>query len=348
MKKNILFLLTLVCSLSFFTACSSDDDDKKKNGGSDYTELEGNYSGDKFQLTYSGSPLLGKEASFKADNTKGDGIITLKNIIPGEATTELNITFEEQSKAVLEKNYFSDEAETTSGAKVKYTGFVAKDLISLSLTDIIMPINELTGTWNLNTDKSIHFIWEGNRYAEDMAYFINNQLPFFLTLLFPEFSLSNYVESFSFKEDGNVVISYREAGDPIESAYKTSPLNFAHYCIKENDGVNKIQAYVSLKTILSTNRKNSRSISELMELVENGAPVGYTITDNDLSLFLDFELIEKIFTDEELRELIKSFIEELEIENEEAQEYIEELIENIGAAFDETTRMEIGINLIKK
>ena len=34
MKKNLLYLLALVCSLTFFAACSSDDDDSdnKDNG----------------------------------------------------------------------------------------------------------------------------------------------------------------------------------------------------------------------------------------------------------------------------------------------------------------------------
>lgn len=34
MKKNLLYLLALVCSLTFFAACSSDDDDSdNKNNG---------------------------------------------------------------------------------------------------------------------------------------------------------------------------------------------------------------------------------------------------------------------------------------------------------------------------
>ena len=38
MKKNLLYLLALVCSITFFAACSSDDDDSKKNEGNEPEE----------------------------------------------------------------------------------------------------------------------------------------------------------------------------------------------------------------------------------------------------------------------------------------------------------------------
>lgn len=75
MKKNLLYLFTVLCTLSFFTACSDDDDEKNPN----VLDVNTAYSGDKLDLKYSDSPLLGKEITFDTKDGK-TATITMKGL----------------------------------------------------------------------------------------------------------------------------------------------------------------------------------------------------------------------------------------------------------------------------
>ena len=62
MKKNLLFVFTMLFALSFFTACSDDD-----NSDSEVPVLlkgETAFSAEKLSLKYGDSPLLGKAITF--------------------------------------------------------------------------------------------------------------------------------------------------------------------------------------------------------------------------------------------------------------------------------------------
>lgn len=58
MKKNLLYLFTVLCMLSFFTACSDDEDVNVLEG------VNTSFKGETLDLKYSGSPFLGKEVVF--------------------------------------------------------------------------------------------------------------------------------------------------------------------------------------------------------------------------------------------------------------------------------------------
>ena len=66
MKKNLFFVFTMLCALSFFTACSDDDDNKTDDGWKAISEKscllllensKGN-QGNRTKNYYSGSPLF--------------------------------------------------------------------------------------------------------------------------------------------------------------------------------------------------------------------------------------------------------------------------------------------------
>lgn len=68
MKKNLLFVFTMLCALSFFTACSDDD-----NSDSEVPVLlkgETAFSAEKLSLKYGDSPLLGKAITFSTEDGK--------------------------------------------------------------------------------------------------------------------------------------------------------------------------------------------------------------------------------------------------------------------------------------
>ena len=48
MSKKLLYLLTLICSISLFTACSDDDNEKKEEEvDNSWEQVVGDYSGEK-------------------------------------------------------------------------------------------------------------------------------------------------------------------------------------------------------------------------------------------------------------------------------------------------------------
>ena len=48
MSKKLLYLLTLICSICLFTACSDDDDEKKEEEvDNSWEQVVGDYNGEK-------------------------------------------------------------------------------------------------------------------------------------------------------------------------------------------------------------------------------------------------------------------------------------------------------------
>lgn len=122
MSKRLLYLLTLICSICLFTACS--DDDEKEEIDNSWELVAGTYNSDKLALLYSEDSLPAKEVTFAATNST-NGALTLKNVIPGEATTTI-------SNITVANSEFSGTASTTY-ADVEYTGSVKDEVMTLKL-----------------------------------------------------------------------------------------------------------------------------------------------------------------------------------------------------------------------
>lgn len=140
MSKKLLYLLTLICSFSLFTACSDDDDEKKEEVDNSWEQVVGDYSGDKLAFSYGEMTLTGKEVKFSA-TSGANGSLLLKNVIPGEnETTISNIT--------VTKGEFSGTA-TTTNANVEYTGSVKDEVMTLKLTVVMNDPNGWAKTYSL-------------------------------------------------------------------------------------------------------------------------------------------------------------------------------------------------------
>lgn len=90
MKKNLLYLFALICSMSLFTACSDDEDTTWKQIPS--TEI----SGDDATLQVNGQPSA--EGSVKLDVKNGEAaVLTLNKVIPGYANVPVDVILEKQT-----------------------------------------------------------------------------------------------------------------------------------------------------------------------------------------------------------------------------------------------------------
>lgn len=139
MSKKLLYLLTLICSIGLFTACS-DDDEKGEEIDNSWELVAGTYNSDKLAFSYGEDVLTGKEATFAATNST-NGTLTLTNVIPGEATTTI-------SNITVANSEFTGTASTTY-ADVEYTGSVKDEVMTLKLNVTMKDPNGWAKKYNL-------------------------------------------------------------------------------------------------------------------------------------------------------------------------------------------------------
>lgn len=322
MKKNLLYLFTVLCTLSFFTACSDDDDEKDPN----VLDVSTAYSGDKLDLKYSDSPLLGKEITFDTKDGK-TATITMKGlsslgdllgqlmpkstapapamapgVIPGEVTTTIS-----NVPLILsgEKYTFEGEYTGAAGVKATYSGEVQKDKLTMSVK-ATMPANDLTGNWALAT-QPLNLVWTAGDAMIDLSSLgipgITTPLP--VSVVVPMLGslklapmLQGVLESITYGADGNIVASYKKKGD---SNWSTSPLNLAQYYIKDS----KLYVQLNIDQIIATVQANKSKadmglpefiaiIQPLMSYLSEGVPLSYTVSNGTAQVTLGYDVLGKI------------------------------------------------------
>lgn len=319
MKKNFLCLFTVLCTLSFFTACGDDDDDPK-----DPTVLDVNtaYSGDKLDLKYGDSALLGKEITFDTKDGK-TATITMKGlfnlsellaqlmpkstapapamapgVIPGEVTTTIS-----NVPLILSGETYTFEGEYTgaSGVKATYSGEVKKDKLTMAVK-ATMPANDLVGTWALAplavpTSMPIVINWESSTPikidgsivgmpAGEVSLPINTVLQGLNAgVISPK--LIGALQSITYKEDGNIVASYKKAG---ASDWATSPINLAQYYIA--NGKMYVQLNIAqIMDLVASSKADSNPLAGLMTYLSAGVPLNYTVANGVAQITADKELL---------------------------------------------------------
>lgn len=366
MKKSFLYLFTVLCTLSFFTACSDDDDVKVLEG------VNASFNGETLDLKYSGSPLLGKEVAFDTRDGK-TATITMKGtldlsaigglfgggskanlpvisyapgVIPGEVTTTLNNVVLTQ----VGETYTFEGTDEANGRTVKYIGEVKKDKMTLSL-DVTMPANPLQGaTWkmdksNFNWVSSVGLMLPGATEPweiKDAATLIN-------MMISPK--LKTVLTDVTFKADGNIVATY-------DKDKKTSPINLANYYIKNN----KLYVTLNIDMIIQTATKADNS-SELMKLMSalmqtplmsalsEGFPLTYKIDEKgilNVSIDQDFLLpILKVIINSEF---VMGMVNEMIAGNPEMATMaplIQAILEQMPAIVEGTSELSFGLELKK-
>ncbi|MCS2250376.1 DUF4925 domain-containing protein [Bacteroides fragilis] len=90
MKKNLLYLFALICSVSLFTACSDDDDNTWKQIPT--TEI----SGENATLQVNGQVSTEGSAKLEVKNG-GQGVLNLNKVVPGYADVPVDVVLEKQA-----------------------------------------------------------------------------------------------------------------------------------------------------------------------------------------------------------------------------------------------------------
>lgn len=260
MKKQ--FLVCLMAAMTFggmFTSCDDDDTVVISMEETVFNNTNG------LELTYSGAPLLGKQAVFSPTDNNTKATIVLSGadfsvegmpfmlpgsgVIPGKEKLTLNVDLTANGDIVT-----FEGTEVIEGDSVTYKGSAHKSFLKLDLK-VVMPENPLTnkviysykgekensGFDPLILDwcymKSFGFDFDGDGkpdMTEDHAF--NLYTPMFGMKLIdgmsvPEF-LYGVLSEVKFLPDGNIQAMYKDT--PADPAFKASPLNIASYQFVED------------------------------------------------------------------------------------------------------------------
>lgn len=342
MKKNLFFVFTMLCALSFFTACSDDDDNKTDDG---WKAISATYTAETLKLTMGGTEVA--DQSVKVDASSAEqATITLANLIPGEAEVKI------EAKMVKTGESYALEGSNTNDLRtVSAKGTVGAGVLTLDATlKITAPI---AGTWKLAEiakDESetfvsgpVSMVWEA---AE------GTMLGFLPVTSIPNIAegfgsiVVQVLQSVTFQEDGQIVASISKAGvdlsKPVTPVWETSEPGYASYNVTDK----QILVFLDITKIMGSLKSKAAidPLEQIMALLQNGIPVNYEIASDGKSA--------RVYIDKALVSQIAPLLPTLaELIGDDALNGMGQLVKSILKAFPEamekTTKFEVGLKLIK-
>lgn len=318
--------------------------------------------------------------------TKSDMSAGLVNpgVIPGESKVTFSVVLQP-----VENGYTFEGEHTTDNYTMKYKGAVEKGKLNLGLNVELLGDNPLMGSmWDLAPyipwgDKStpLHVVWESSKSFSVVIIpgtpAIDMQPGDLISMIsgvgmIPVGDkgqknlnevLSYLLKSVTFMKDGNIVASYSEAADMASPSFKDSPLNMVQYAVKNG----KLYLYLNVEAIMAVaTQADTKALDietilpailpkllELIPMISNGIPLGYSIEEGALKVYIDNELGLKIvdillplLENEEIVAAIKEAV----ASNPDFAFFIgvvEAVLEQAPEVFSKTTKMEIGLNFVK-
>lgn len=354
MRKNLFLVLSIVGLLGLFSSCEEDLPGLGK-------EANTTFSDDNLTLTYSGSEMLGKQVEFYTTNGEtatltltgtldlslllSETDLNVTGLAPGVIPGEIQTTIENVPLALSEdgSTYTFSGTDTQYGRTLTYSGEVSTERMTLAL-DVVMPENELTGTWNFPQANGIGMVWESDATINVGGMEIPTSTAAGLvgTVLSPV--LSGMVQSFTFGEDGNISVSYLKSG---ATEWQSSPLNLAMYYVMDG----RMYLQLNVTQIVATAQSTRADISSLLSMLEGlmgylseGIPLTYSADGNELTLMLGTEeakAILNLLTIDFVREKVQGIIPE------DYQTYVTPILENLPEILDSTTTLELSLHLQK-
>lgn len=339
MKKNLFFVFTMLCALSFFTACSDDDDNKTDDG---WKAISATYTAETLKLTMGGTEVA--DQSVKVDASSAEqATITLANLIPGEAEVKI------EAKMVKTGESYALEGSNTNDLRtVSAKGTVEAGVLTLDATlKITAPI---AGTWKLAEiakDESetfvsgpVSMVWEAAE-GTMLGFLPVTSIPN-IAEGFGSIALVQVLQSVTFQEDGQIVASISKAGVDLTPVWETSEPGYASYNVTDK----QILVFLDITKIMGSLKSKAAidPLEQIMALLQNGIPVNYEIASDGKSA--------RVYIDKALVSQIAPLLPTLaELIGDDALNGMGQLVKSILKAFPEamekTTKFEVGLKLIK-
>lgn len=127
---------------------------------------------------------------------------------------------------------------------------------------------------------------------------------------------------------------------PVTPSWETSEEGYAAYNVTET----QILVFLNLEKIIAGSKSEQSSFDPLIELVKNGIPVNYEMASdgNSARVYIDKELVDKIVP---LLPMLSGMIEDNALGGMGA--FVKGLLDSFPEAMNKTTKLEIGLNLVK-
>lgn len=306
-------------------------------------------------------------------------------VIPGESKVTFSVALQP-----IANGYTFEGEHTTDNYIMKYKGAVEKGKLNLGLNVELLGDKTLAGTvWNLapyipfgnNKSTPLHVVWESSKSFSVVIFPgtpATDMQPGGLISMIGGVGmipvgdkgqknlnevLSYLLKSVTFIKDGNIVASYSEAADMAAPSFKDSPLNMVQYAVKNG----KLYLYLNVDAIMAVAAQvNTKALDietilpvilpkllDLIPMISNGIPLGYSIEEGALKVYIDNELGLKIvdillplLENEEIVAAIKESV----ASNPDFAFFIgvvEAVLEQAPEVLSKTTKMEVGLNFVK-
>lgn len=321
MKKKLLYLLFLVCTIGTMVSCTDTPPSEKAT----------TYSKETLALNYSNTQMLGKSIDVNVSGTTAH--VKLFNIIPGEAILQLNPT---EINGTTE-GYTLKGTTITDNGEVSYEGTLKNSVLTFSVL-YNMNTNAIIKNWFYNlttTVKPLNIVWESDATSADGM--TASDLATLVSDLASEqiIASSNGIE---FSIDGNI-IPKDLAGNIV------GPLNIAMYSIENNNSLRAMFNFPTdeLPTIPEDIPGIDLIAQELIDFVtgiaKDGVVVNYIITGDNLTI--SYSIPSELF--KTIADMMVKIIDNLPADPD--LDMIIAIIEPLITVIEKTTKFEVTLNL---
>lgn len=373
--KKFIYLMVMVCTLGFFTACSSDDDDPDvwetfKAGTynvwgeeleTEDGEVDYNYWDFDMKIEKAGNQTA------KVTLTDKNGEVTIN--VPEATVIALDgYTLRGQGKATFKEDITRSQLDPSS-MYVDFTAKISADYKNISVelktadgtfkgSNSEKPaVSKLLATWNLEPvtmyDKHGHetedsyaaYSWKG---SFKMNWNISSDSPIMIT---PELSaqdvesilnqsLPMVLKTVAFTADGKIIAQYSEAN--YTPKWQIAE-DYATYKVVDES---KILVFLNNEKIVSTitDPAKKATINALLAVFKDGIPVNVRFNDifNTAFFYLDQAYVTELLSNPVIVKM-------LEINEQDGYNVLilKTLVQQLPELMEKTTKFEIGLELMK-
>lgn len=344
MKKNLSLLFALLCTITFFTACSDDE-----KGGPDLPVNE-EFKGDKLALIFNGESLTDKAVNLTQLNNSS-AVIALKQLIPGEDSLVVNLTASEPATRAFADYDFKGDI-TNADRQITVTGSLVNGILKVDVKHIIKD-TKIIGKWytyvklDMATYEMLTSLHLDIVNDTDKAYLpapgwgkeiSGSELPSYLGLI--GMMLPQLLVSVELTNDGKLIATYyANMTDKNNNVPPVIEDKIVKYSV--NNGYIYVKPDLTGLLPVSQTRADF-SINDILGMLNVGIPLKYTITeDGSFKAYVDKDMMLPFMP------LIESFGPMLDIEYPELIDKGElpKTIKSIVPVIKNAEKAEVGLQL---
>ena len=319
MKKRLFSLFTMLCVLSFFTACS--DDDKEDDS---WKTITNTYKTESLILNGTAEDASSSK-SVKVDASSLEAAtVVLNNIVIGQPEVSINAQMVKEGEKFLLTGSTKDDNSETS-----IEGSISTGVLTLKVS--YKNTSALVGTWACDATDAISSIYLNFSNESGKVLFGTTEVTNDVFVNFMKNIVGGYttnLTSVEFKEDATIEIKYVDLNNK-EPHTLTGLLT---YFIKDS----KLYVIPNLAGLLSS---KADSTSGLESLLTNGIPMSYKLENGKLTVYTEKALLTSVLP------IVKPLLETI---TDPTFVAFKPMILQAITIIEESTTFDFGLNMLKQ